>query len=196
MNLFNKNQFEILKNVNFVEIYLSKYTASFCSLFLLLEFFHHFVIWNFTVLEKLRGISIILFTLFCFLWSSSKSTEAEESFLRMFLLHHSFLLNFFKVVLDFHFILVLHHIIHATRILNVLLLLNLLLFGVSIISHFSTPVFGVCLSFSSVSLFGHICTLLDGVLTQDIIIGLLFNFSSVIWYALKLSDNPDTFASI
>jgi hypothetical protein len=90
----------------------------------------------------------------------------------------------------------LHHVVHASRIFNILLLNIPLFFSNCIFHHFSVPYFSIGLSFSSMAFSCHKSTLLNSILTKDIIISFLFNLLSITWYTLKLCDYSDAFATI
>ena len=120
--------------------------------------------------------------------------HAQHLWLSIIILGHAiFLLLFLSHLL---LILVLHHLVNWSWVCDELLMHHQLIISVGVFSHHSSPVLGVSLGLSSISSPGHVGWLLDGVLSKNIVVGLLLNLGSIIGHLLKLSDDSYTLAAV
>ena len=150
-----------------------------------IRFFGHlFWFWNRTRSTKQAAKG----TWFLLLWHG---VHAQHLWLRTVIL--VFILLFFSHLL---LILVLHQLVNRSWVFDELLVHHHLIISIGILSHHSTPVLGVSLGLSSISASGHVGWLLDGILTKNIVVGLLLNLSSIVRHLLKLSDYSDTLAAV
>jgi len=167
-----------------------------CILLLGVSFFHVGRFRYFLGLEKLCGVSIWFLWGFGFFtcwfgWAKTKAWE-KTTFLLL-----RFLITTLAIFLShFHLILTLHHLINRPWVFNKLRVLLNLLVSLGVLSHNSSPVFSIRLSFSSMSTSSHISRLLDCILAKELIVSFLLDRSSIIGHRLKLSNDSDALGSI
>ena len=153
---------------------------------------------------------LLLLGLFALAKTSEEVAEhstTTSSFLLLFHRHASAVIRIIGLIsahvgVLFHLHLLLHDILFGHTFLETVEVadelpvdVHLLLIG-GLLSHPSAPVLGVSLSRLMLAHSGHVGALLDGVLPQDIKVGLALELLPLVGDLLLLCDDPDALAAI
>lgn len=90
----------------------------------------------------------------------------------------------------------LHLAVDVVELVHVLVVGAPLLLIVCHLTHFTLPVLGVGLGESDIARPANVCTLLDGILAEDVEISLLLELVPVGRYVLLIGDDSDALASV